>query len=363
MRECTRKEQLAVVAADPRWVAVVARDRTANGNFVYAVSTTGVYCRPACSARRPRPEHVSFFSGGVEAQRAGFRACLRCKPDDPSLEQVHAVKVAEACRQIEAAEIAPGLGKLAKEAAMSPYHFHRVFRAVTGVTPKRYAAAHRRQAVRRELARGGTVTEALYAAGYGSNSRFYAEAEEALGMRPKQFQTGGEQMQIRFAVGECSLGSVLVALSEKGVCAILLGDEPEALTRDLRDLFPRAELLGGEPGFEELVAQVVALVEEPGAGTCLPLDVRGTAFQQRVWEALRTVPAGSTVSYAELAERIGSPRAVRAVGAAVGANTLAIAIPCHRVIRSDGGVSGYRWGVERKRQLLDREGSSKSSLF
>ena len=348
--------QLAhATAGDPRWAAVVARDPSADGTFYYSVATTGVYCRPSCAARLARPEHVQFHATRTDAEQAGFRPCKRCKPDQPPLAERHAAKVAQICRLIEDAETVPGLEALASSAGLSSHHFHRIFKAVTGLTPRAYAAAHRAKRVRAELGRSQTVTAAIFEAGYSSNGRFYEKSAAVLGMTPSSYRAGGANTDIRFAVGECSLGSILVAASAKGVCAILLGDDPDALVRDLQDRFPRAHLLGGDQAFEQLVARAVGLVEAPGLGVELPLDVRGTAFQQRVWEALRKIPAGSTASYAEVAKQIGAPKAVRAVAQACAANTLAVAIPCHRVVRNDGALSGYRWGVERKRALLDRE--------
>jgi AraC family transcriptional regulator, regulatory protein of adaptative response / methylated-DNA-[protein]-cysteine methyltransferase len=340
---------------DPRWAAVVARDPGADGRFWYSVKTTGVYCRPSCAARHARPENVSFHATRVDAEQAGFRPCKRCRPDQPGLSEQHAAKVAEACRLIETAEQLPNLATLATQAGISPWHFHRVFKAVTGLTPKAYAHAHRARRVREELARSDTVTAAVYDAGYNSNGRFYAESNEVLGMTPGNYRAGGTNTAIRFAVGECSLGSILVATSDRGICSILIGDDPDALSRDLQDRFPKAELIGGDAAFEKLVAEVVGFVEAPGVGLDLPLDVRGTAFQQRVWNALREIPAGSTASYSEIAHRIGAPKSARAVAQACASNTLAVAIPCHRVVRNDGGLSGYRWGVERKRTLLARE--------
>jgi AraC family transcriptional regulator, regulatory protein of adaptative response / methylated-DNA-[protein]-cysteine methyltransferase len=238
---------------------------------------------------------------------------------------------------------------------MSPYHFHRVFKAMTGLTPKTYAVGHRAQRVRKQLSKRNTVTEAIYDAGFNSNSRFYAKSAQTLGMTPTDFRNGGNGVTIRFAVGECSLGSVLVAASAKGVCAIFLGDDPNALVRDLEDRFPKARLVGGNEAFESTVARVIGLIEMPKTGLDLPLDVRGTAFQQKIWQALRDIPAGSTVSYRDIAARVGAPKAVRAIAQACGANALAVAIPCHRVVRYDGGLSGYRWGVQRKAALLKRE--------
>jgi len=352
----TRTEMLAAATVnDPRWAAVAARDAKADGRFVYSVKTTGVYCRPSCAARRAQRENVQFHATAADAERAGFRPCKRCKPDRASLAEQQADKVAALCRLIDNAETVPSLETLATHAGLSVYHLHRVFKAMTGLTPRAYAAAHRANRVRAELDRSSTVTDAIYGAGYSSNGRFYEEANGVLGMTPTNYRAGGTNMDIRFAVGECSLGSILVATSDRGVCAILLGDDPDELARELQDRFPRAMLIGGDAGFEELVAKVVGLVESPRLGLDLPLDVRGTAFQQRVWQALREIPAGKTVSYTEIAKRIGVPKSVRAVAQACSANSLAVAIPCHRVVRHDGGLSGYRWGVERKRALLERE--------
>jgi AraC family transcriptional regulator of adaptative response/methylated-DNA-[protein]-cysteine methyltransferase len=352
----TKSELLAATTvSDPRWAAVVARDPAVDGRFFYSVKTTGVYCRPSCAARGARPENVSFHATAAEAEQAGFRPCKRCKPDQRPLAEEHADLVAQLCRFIESAEQPPSLAALARRAGFSPFHLHRIFKAVTGVTPRAYAAAHRAQRVRAELGRTGSITEAIYGAGYNSSGRFYDRSNDVLGMKPTDYRAGGVNAQIRFAIGECSLGSILVAASERGVCAILLGDDPDQLARDLQDRFPHARLMGGDAEFEQLVAQVVGFVEAPGHGLNLPLDVRGTAFQQRVWQALREIPAGRTVSYTQVAHRIGAPKSVRAVAQAVAANALAVAIPCHRVVRSDGALSGYRWGVERKRVLLERE--------
>ncbi|MDQ2890522.1 MAG: bifunctional DNA-binding transcriptional regulator/O6-methylguanine-DNA methyltransferase Ada, partial [Gemmatimonadota bacterium] len=340
---------------DARWAAVTQRDATADGTFYYSVRTTGVYCRPSCGSRLARRENVRFHTTRVDAERGGFRPCKRCRPNERSLAEQHGVVVASACRSIERAERAPTLEALASAANMSRFHFHRVFRAITGVTPKAYSTACRARRVREELSqvpRTGTVTRAIYEAGFNSSGRFYAASGAVLGMTPTDFRSGGKGAAVRFAVGECSLGSVVVAATERGVCAILLGDDPEALVRDLQDRFPNAQLIGGDTQFEQLVAKVVGFVETPALGLDLPLDVRGTAFQQRVWQALREIPAGSTLSYSEVASRIGAPRAVRAVAQACASNSIAVAIPCHRVVRSDGALSGYRWGVERKRALL-----------
>ena len=350
-----KTDRAAETTADPRWARVATRDVGADGTFVYSVKTTGVYCRPSCAARLPRPENVRFHATGSEAAAAGFRPCKRCKPDQPSLVEQHAEKVTAACRLIETAPRVPSLERLARRAGLSLFHFHRVFKAVTGVTPRQYARVHRASRVRKALDRSGTVTRAIYDAGYNSSARFYADSPGALGMTPTVYRAGGPNTRIRFAIGECSLGSILVARSDQGVCAIMLGDDPDGLIRDLQAKFPRAELIGGDAEFEAMVARVVGYVEAPALGLDLPLDVQGTAFQQRVWRALRDIPAGTTASYTEIAKRIGAPASVRAVAQACGANPLAVAIPCHRVVRHDGGLSGYRWGVERKRALLARE--------
>jgi AraC family transcriptional regulator, regulatory protein of adaptative response / methylated-DNA-[protein]-cysteine methyltransferase len=341
---------------DTRWQVVVARDRNFDGHFYYAVKTTGVYCRPSCSARVAKPENVSFYATREDAEQAGFRPCKRCEPGKPALIERHAAKVAAVCRGIESTEEIPSLGELARKAGLSAYHFHRLFKAVTGVTPRAYAVAQRAKRIRDVLAQPGTtVTAAIYDAGFNSSGRFYESSKAVLGMTPTDYRAGGANTGIRFAIGECSLGSILVARSERGVCAILMGDDPDALARDLQDRFPRARLIGGDAGFEELVAKVVGLVEAPSLGLDLPLDVRGTAFQLRVWQALREIPAGSTASYADIAKRIRAPKSVRAVARACAANAIAVAIPCHRVVRNDGALSGYRWAVARKRALLERE--------
>ncbi len=341
-----------------RWDAVQRRDRQADGLFWYSVSSTGVYCRPSCGARPALRRNVAFHASCVEAEQAGFRACLRCKPDQPPLAERHALAVAQACRLIDAAEEGPDLDNLAQACGMSRFHFHRVFKAHTGITPKAYAAAGRARRLRQGLAQSPSVTDAIYAAGFNSSGRFYAASDAVLGMTPKAFRAGGRGASIRFAIGACSLGAILVAATDKGICAILLGDDPDLLARDLQDRFPQAELRGAEPEFEATVAKVVGLVESPAIGLDLPLDVRGTAFQQRVWQALRAIPAGATVSYAELAARVGTPSGARAIAGACAANPVAVAIPCHRVVRQDGSISGYRWGVERKAALLKREGGA-----
>jgi len=340
---------------DPRWLAVEARDALCEDAFVYAVKTTGVYCRCTCASRRPRPENVLFFTSPAEARQAGFRPCRRCRPDETGHAAHQAARIADICREIETAETEPSLADMAKRAGLSPFHFHRVFKAVTGLTPKAYARAQRAGRMRAALSTSASVTEAIYEAGFNAPSRFYADTATALGMSPKSWRAGGASEVIRFALGQCRLGALLVARSEKGVCAVLLGDEPEALLRELQDAFPKADLIGGDADFEDVLAKVAGLIEAPGTGLDLPLDIRGTVFQQTVWAALQRIPAGARVSYTQLAEMIGLPAAVRAVASACAANKIAVAIPCHRVVRSDGALSGYRWGVARKAALLEVE--------
>ena len=340
---------------DERWTAVCSRDGRADGTFLYSVCTTGIFCRPSCASRPPRRENVAFHADAEAARAAGFRPCKRCRPEGPTLEEERAEAIARACRLIEASEELPSLDELAAVAGLSRFHFHRQFKKVTGVTPRAYAASVRAEAARRVLQSGASVTDAIYAAGFGASSRFYESAQDRLGMRPRAFRAGGKGEQIRFAVGECSLGHVLVAATSVGVCAILLGDDPSALLQDLEDRFPQAELIGDDPSFERYVAHAVGAVERPEEPFALPLDVRGTAFQEKVWNALRKLEPGTTASYGDIAQQIGMPSATRAVAQACGANRIAVAIPCHRIVRTDGSLSGYRWGVKRKQALLERE--------
>jgi AraC family transcriptional regulator, regulatory protein of adaptative response / methylated-DNA-[protein]-cysteine methyltransferase len=356
MNMSTRNEALALATvADPRWADVVSRRPEADGSFFYSVRSTGVYCRPSCAARLARPENVAFHASTAAAEAAGFRPCRRCRPDEAPAAERHATLVADLCRFIERAEQVPSLAELAARAQLSTHHLHRLFKSVTGLTPKAYAAAHRADRVREALGRSATVTAAIYDAGYNSNGRFYEEADRVLGMTPTQLRTGGADTDIRFAIGASSLGAILVAQSARGVCAISLGDDADRLVRALQDRFPNARLTGDDPDFDRLVARVVGAVEAPALGLDLPLDLRGTAFQRRVWQALRELPAGRTASYAEVAARLGAPRAVRAVAQACAANPVALAVPCHRVVRTDGSLSGYRWGVARKQALIERE--------
>ncbi len=341
---------------EERWAAVQARDARADGQFVYAVRTTGVYCQPSSTARLPKRENVVFFATATAAEAAGYRASRRARGDAGSAAAGRAALVARACRLIESSETPPSLDELALEMGMSPFHFHRLFKAETGLTPKAYGSAYRARKLREELSSADTsITTAIYDSGFNSNSRFYEASEQLLGMRARDYRAGGSGATIRFAVGQCALGAILVAQSQRGICAILLGDDPDRLVRDLQDQFPKAELIGSDGQFEQLIAQVVGFIEAPAMGLHLPLDVQGTAFQERVWRALREIPPGTTASYTDIAVRIGAPKAVRAVAKACATNHIAVAIPCHRVVRRDGDLAGYRWGVERKRELLRRE--------
>jgi len=347
---------LAYETDDERWMAVQARDAAADGQFVYAVRTTGVYCQPSSSARLPKRENVEFFDTAEAAEAAGYRCSRRAHGDQTSAAAERAALVARACRMIETSETPPQLDDVAAEVGMSPFHFHRLFKAETGLTPKAYSSAYRARKLREELSSpDASITDAIYGAGFNSNSRFYEAADDLLGMRARDYRAGGAGAVIRFAVGLCSLGSILVGQSQRGICAILLGDDPDKLVRDLQDQFPKAEIIGCDGEFEQLIAQVVGFIEAPSMGLHLPLDVQGTAFQERVWRALREIPPGTTVSYADIAKRIGAPKAMRAVAQACATNHIAVAIPCHRVVRRNGDISGYRWGVDRKRELLRRE--------
>ena len=338
---------------EARWNALCMRDATHDGHWVYGVRTTGVYCRPSCGARRPRRENVSFHADAAAAEAAGFRPCKRCRPHGPSRDERHAQAIAAACQLIAQAETPPDLDCLARAAGMSRFHFHRVFKERMGLTPRADAAAERKARVRAELARGESVTAAIYGAGFNSNGRFYAVSADALGMKPGTFRRGGAGERIRYAVGRCSLGVILVAATARGLCTISLGDDapPSSMNSRHVSIAPSSSMTmpnsnGSWPRWS---------LSSTNPDASCPLDVRGTAFQERVWQVLSRIPAGTTMSYAALASAIGQPRAVRAVARACAANTRAVAIPCHRVVRNDGGLSGYRWGVERKRALLARE--------
>ena len=342
---------------NPKHDAVARRDRTADGSFVYSVRSTGVYCLPSCPSRRPLPENIAFHDTPAAAEAAGFRPCRRCRPEIAGRSHPHRDAVIAACRRIEREAASPTLTQLAAASTLSPQHFHRVFRAMTGVTPKAYATSVRAARLRGALAGAGSVTQALYDCGFNAASRFYARADAMLGMAPRSWRRAGEGETLRFVVGSCALGEILVAGSAYGICTVDLGSDAGTLVRDFQERFARADIVPGDARFGRLAARVIALVETGGGDPELPLDIRGTVFQHRVWEALRAIPMGQTLSYAELAAHIGAPAAVRAVAGACAANRLAVLIPCHRIVRGDGSASGYRWEVARKRALLLREGA------
>jgi AraC family transcriptional regulator, regulatory protein of adaptative response / methylated-DNA-[protein]-cysteine methyltransferase len=340
---------------DSRWETFRRREKTADQLFVVGVVTTGVYCRPGCPSRLPKPENARFFTNGEEAKAEGFRPCKRCRPDDTSGEAPLAPSITKAATLIEDSEGTPDYAAIARAVGLSRHHFHRAFKSLMGVTPGAYYRSLRESRLVGGLRNGTSVTEAIYDAGYGSSSRFYETLAPALGMKPGAFSKGGAGEVIRYAFGKSSLGTVLVAATEKGICAIQLGTDPAELLEELGERFPKAELLIGDEAFDRLVTETVSLMENPSNGFRLPLHVRGTAFQLRVWNALRDIKPGETLSYRELAARAGAPAAVRAAASACAANKIAVAIPCHRVVRASGALSGYRWGVDRKAALLERE--------
>lgn len=340
-----------------RWRAVAERAAAADGAFVFAVRTTGIYCRPSCPSRRAKRANVHFFATCEDAERAGFRACRRCHPRRVTAEGPLAAAVADACRRLaESPERGvPRLAELARTAGYSPAHFHRGFKRIVGVTPRAYAEAHRVRVLRTGLAAGRDVTSSIVDAGFASPSRVYEGKGRALGMTPGAFRRRGDAEAIRYATARTSLGWLLVAATERGVCAIELGDSRVALERDLRAQFTAARRVDVDPDLATHLAKVIGYIDAPGSGLTLPLDVRGTAFQHRVWQALRALPPGTRTTYGEVAATIGAPNSVRAVARAIATNPVALAIPCHRVVAKGGALAGYRWGVKRKAAMLDRE--------
>ncbi|MHB1084369.1 MAG: bifunctional DNA-binding transcriptional regulator/O6-methylguanine-DNA methyltransferase Ada [Thiobacillus sp.] len=341
--------------AESRWQAVVRRDPQADGQFVYAVKTTGVYCRPSCPSRSAKRQNVEFFDTTDLAIAAGYRACKRCQPDTVSQQQKRNALVRHACEAIEQSPTALSLAQLAQLAGMSRYHFHRIFKAITGLTPKSFHQAVQARRVSASLQSSPSVTDAIFDAGFNSTGRFYEGAHALLGMSPSRFRQGGAGEVIRYAIEPCALGWVVVAATRKGVCAIEFGDAAQPLTERIRTRFHQAQFEPADAEFRCWIAQVIHYLDQPEGVLTLPLDIRGTVFQRRVWQALQTIPAGQAASYSEIAERIGQPRAYRAVAHACACNYVAVAIPCHRVIRANGKLSEYRWGVERKAALLRRE--------
>ena len=346
----------AFLSDDDRWEALVKREPQTWGQFVYGVLTTGVYCRPACASRLPNRENVRFFETGNEAEQAGFRPCKRCRPESPDWEKPHTRAVLKACKMIDEADTQPSLKELAHAVGLSPFHFQRLFKKIVGVTPKQYATERRASLLRKNLKEDSTITDAMYHAGFGSSSRFYEKALATLGMKPSAYKNGAQDVRIRFAIVPCFLELVLVAATAQGICTIDFGNTAAALKESLQRRFPKAQFQDPDPRFTDIIAKVLAFLEDPHRnGLDLPLDIQGTAFQRRVWLALQEIPPGATVSYADIASRIGKPKAARAVAQACAANTIAVAIPCHRVVRGNGQLGGYRWGLERKRFLLERE--------
>lgn len=340
-----------MIADDAAWQAVMDRDRSFDGRFVTGVHSTGIYCRPSCAARHPRRENVRFYASSQDAIAAGLRACMRCRPDDVSRDEQ---AVAHALRMIRDSETVLTLDVLAQAAGYSPAHFQRLFKRAVGLSPGEYARALRIERAGDALSNGSSVTEAVYAAGFGAPSRFYEASEGRLGMAPSAWRDGGRGVTIRWAVVATTLGEMLVAATERGVCRLAFNEQVD----ELRRRFPKADLEAGDVAFSSLLRDVVAAVEQPGDSRAIPLDVQGTAFQQAVWRELQRIPPGETRSYAQIAAAVGNPGAVRAAGSANGANNVAVLIPCHRVIRTDGSLGGYAYGLEIKRELLRREGGN-----
>ena len=340
---------------ESRWNAIVNRDQNADGVFCYAVKTTGVFCRPSCSSRLPNRENVEYFDTCKEAESAGYRPCKKCNPTANTKSEETEQKIIRACRSIEASDTPLKLNDLAKEAKLSPYHFHRLFKKIVGVTPKQYSSSHQSHRFKENLTTTQSVTDAIYTAGYSSSSGAYNKRQDHLAMKPKAYKNGAAGITITYGLAECFLGWVIVAATERGICAIEFSDDPKTLPQQVQSRFPKAQLQKAGSGFVALIKEVVDFIKTPGSNFTIPLDIQGTSFQQQVWNVLRQIKPGETLSYTEVAESIGNPNAVRAVATACASNKIAVVIPCHRVISKDGKISGYRWGVERKKMLLEAE--------
>jgi AraC family transcriptional regulator of adaptative response/methylated-DNA-[protein]-cysteine methyltransferase len=335
-----------------KWQQVMARDARQDGRFVFAVRTTGIYCRPSCPSRRPRRESVEFFTQPSEAERAGYRACLRCKPTEVSA-QAHYVR--QARQVLDSAEGSVSLADLSQRVGVSAFHLQRMFKRATGLSPREYQAARRMQQVKSELRKGGDVTTALYEAGFSSPSRLYEKSSQQLGMTPGAYRRGGAGVRITYAIAPTSLGRMLVAATARGLCAVRFGETASELAGELKNEFRAADLHRDDSKMRQYIEPLLAAIRGDSASVDVPLDVRASAFQKKVWDALREIPRGETRSYSEVAREIGHPEAVRAVARACASNPVALAVPCHRVIRGDGELAGYRWGIEKKKKLLERE--------
>jgi AraC family transcriptional regulator, regulatory protein of adaptative response / methylated-DNA-[protein]-cysteine methyltransferase len=346
---------------DQRWDGVLRKDTALDGVYFFAVKTTGIYCRPCCPSRTPQRVNVSFYDTAATARAAGYRACLRCAPDGLSKREQQTQAILQACRAIEASQERLSLQALASQVGISPHHFHRVFKDVTGVTPHDYYKARQIAQIGQSIKGTASVTQAIYDAGFSSSGRFYENTNAMLGMTPTAYKAGGAGELIRAAVRNCALGLVLVAATQRGICTIEFGDDAQQLMQRLQLRFPHAQITTVDAPFEVWLEQLLAHIHMPKMALNLPLDVRGTVFQQQVWKALQDIPLGHTLSYTQVAQRIGKPKAVRAVATACASNVLALAIPCHRVVRGNGELSGYRWGVDRKRSLLDAEAKTIAS--
>jgi AraC family transcriptional regulator, regulatory protein of adaptative response / methylated-DNA-[protein]-cysteine methyltransferase len=346
---------LAPLTEQERWQAVLDKDNSHDGQYWFAVKTTGIYCRPSCPSRTPKRTNAIFFDSIANAKTAGFRACLRCAPDGHSKRQLQTKAILQACRVIEASQERISLSALAEQMGLSAHHFHRMFKDVTGVTPRDYFKARQIAQIGQSVQSTATVTQAIYESGFNSSGRFYENTNSMLGMTPKAYKSGGAGEAIRVTVRDCALGLVLVAATERGICTIEFGDDKAQLMERLNKRFPNALMKAQDARFNEWIEKLLKHLQVPDKALDLPLDVRGTVFQQQVWNALQDIPLGQTASYSQVAQKIGNPNATRAVATACASNVLAVAIPCHRVVRGNGDLSGYRWGVERKKRLLNAE--------